>query len=429
MVWVYDGTIDQFAYYEFDDFPGSTHGSIGCTTCHGGDDTVDTRADAHSEIDSWESIPDAGNCACHGAIVAESVNSLHTNLGGYMTILSDRGADVSVAGTLQDRFNEQCTRCHVANDDTGLTACGFCHISVPVTAGGGFLKGHNFRKTPDMERNCTACHGSRIKDEFFGLNQDLIDSNAVVYESSQLDTINGIQPDVHYALAQSVNADGYKVGCTLCHSGNEMHGAGAPIPAGNGDRYAVTSGPLCTDCHTPAGGLHTAEHLSGLACQACHAQPYKNCFGCHTDVDTGGTDLPYYTINEGSPAGTNDALMTFRIGVNPNLSVPYNYAVLRHVPVDADTFKYAVSDSQDGLITDMTALPTWKYASPHNIVRNTPITAGGIAACSNCHAAGYSDFWLTDALLADEGWLPAEYEGDEDAANAAVEVDTPIPTP
>jgi thiosulfate/3-mercaptopyruvate sulfurtransferase len=277
-----------------------------------------------------------------------------------------------------------------------------------------------------MERNCTACHGSRVKDEFFGLNQDLIDSNAAVYTSSQMDTINGIQPDVHYALAQSINADGYEVGCTLCHSGDEMHGAGAQA---DGDRYAVTSGPLCEDCHDPIPSnmwhdVGDGDHLTDIACQACHAQPYKNCFGCHTDVDTGDTGLPYYTINEGSPAGTNDALMTFRIGVNPNVSRTYTYAVLRHVPVDADTFKYAVAGSQDGLIPDMTGLPTWKYASPHNIVRETPITED----CNNCHAlGGYQDFWLTDALDNHEGWLDTtSYGSDEDAANAAVEVDTPM---
>jgi len=421
MVWVYDGTIDQFAYYEFDDFPDSTHGSVGCTACHGGDDTVDTRADAHSAADNWESNPDSSNCnGCHAGIVTSSANSLHTNLGGYMTILADRGADVAVAGTLQDRFNEQCTRCHVANNDTELSACGFCHVSVPVVAGGGFLNGHNFRKTPDMERNCTACHGSRIKDEFFGLNQDLIDSNSTAYTSAQLGTSGLIQPDVHFAAAQSVNADGYEVGCTLCHSGDEMHGVGAPM---DGDRYAVTSGPLCEDCHTPSGGLHTAEHLSKMACQACHAQPYKNCFGCHTDVDTAGTGLPYYTINEGSQAGTNEALMTFRIGANLNSAVAYSYAVLRHVPVDADTFKYAVSDSQDGLIPNMTALPTWKYASPHNIVRVTPIQS----SCSNCHAAGNADFWLTDTLADDEGWLEPQYGTVEEAANAPAVVGTPVP--
>lgn len=416
MVWVYDGSLTQYP----DDFTSSTHGSLNdCTDCHGGDDTVDTRAAAH--VTDWESIPDSSNCTtCHAADVPNIDNSLHTNLGGYMTILADRGADVSVAGTLADRFDEQCTKCHVANDDTELSACGFCHVSVPVVAGGGFLNGHNFRKTPDMERNCTACHGSRIKDEFFGLNQDLVDSNSSVYTSSQLNTTDGIAADVHFAATQSVNADGYEVGCTFCHSGDEMHGVGAPV---DGDRYAVTSGPLCQDCHTPAASsYHSATHLSDIACQACHAQPYKNCFGCHTDVDTGGTDLPYYTINEGSPAGTNDALMTFRIGANPNASRTYNYAVLRHVPVDADTFKYAVADSQDGLITNMTASPTWKYTSPHNIARVTPIQA----TCNNCHAAGYSDFWLTDSLVDNEGWLPADYESDEAEANSLVEVSAPM---
>jgi thiosulfate/3-mercaptopyruvate sulfurtransferase len=428
MVWVYDGSLTQYP----DDFTSSTHGSGDCTACHGGDDMVDTRAAAH--VTDWESIPDSSNCSCHGAIATASEDSLHTNLGGYVTILNARGADVSVAGTLKTRFDEQCTRCHVANDDTELSACGFCHVSVPVIAGGGFLNGHNFRKTPDMERNCTACHGSRIKDEFFGLNQDLVDRNTADagYTSSQLASTGLLAPDVHFNATQAVNADGYELGCTLCHSANEMHGGGAPIPAGNGDRYAVTSAPDCTDagCHEtpPSNTFHDmANHLTAMACQVCHAQPYKNCFGCHTDVDTGDTGLPYYTINEGDPAGTNDALMTFRIGANLNPSRAFTYAVLRHVPVDMDTFRYSDSDPVDGLIPNMTNAPTWKYASPHNIVRNTAITEGDFSACSNCHnSPGYEDFWLTDPLLDDEGWLPAAYESDEAAANTLVKVTEPI---
>ena len=289
---------------------------------------------------------------------------------------------------------------------------------MPVVAGGGFLNGHNFRKTPDMERNCTACHGSRVKDEFFGLNQDLIDSNGTVYTSAQLGTTGLIQPDVHFAKAQSINSDGYKIGCTFCHSADEMHGTDAPT----GDRYSVTSGPLCEDCHTPAASLyHSAGHLSGIACQACHAQPYKNCFGCHTNVDTADTGLPYYTINEGAQSASNDALMTFKIGVNPNTSKTYDYAVLRHVPVDADTFSYLDSTTPvAGLIPNMTAAPTWKYASPHNIARVTPIQS----TCNNCHdMTGYLDFWLTDALADAEGWVPAAYASDEAVANSNVIVE------
>ena len=79
-----------------------------------------------------------------------------------------------------------------------------------------------------------------------------------------------------------------------------------------------------------------------------------------------------------------------------------------------------VSSIQDGLITGMTDFPTWKYASPHNIVRVTPIQD----SCNNCHAAGYADFWLTDVLADDEGWLPAAFTSDEAIVGSLVVVES-----
>lgn len=438
-IWVYNGSVAQYP----ESFLLSRHGQVGCTTCHGGDDQASTRTLAHDP--TWKAIPGASVCgACHDV---QMEGSLHVTLGGYVTALDARGFDFADP-TSAERFNEQCTRCHIANEDAE-PACGHCHVSVPQIANGGFLNGHNFRKTPDMERNCTACHGSRVKDEFFGLNSDLIERNDL--------GLAPVEPDIHFAETQKLNADGLPYGCTFCHSGNEMHGEGHPA-TGDGDRYDVSTAPACEDCHGPGsnglGGsiddfnavsMHTVAgggtHLTNLACQACHAQPYKNCFGCHTDVDQNPESetfgKPFYRINEGDPTlpdrsainetAAPDALMTFRIGRNPLFGEPgrKKFALLRHVPVDSEVFEYSLPDAVEGLIPSPAAAPTWKYATPHNIqTRLDPDRAifqgFDVTNCGNCHGAAYSQFWLTDPVADSEGWVQQRFEADEDAANAGV---------
>ncbi len=310
---------------------------------------------------------------------------------------------------------------------------------MPRVAGNGFLNGHNFRKTPDMERNCTACHGSRIKDEFFGLNGALITRNGLGLPAPA--------PDVHFAKTQELNPDGLPYGCTFCHSAGEIHGVGAP-PAGAGTRYDVSSSPTCTGCHTGMPGsnaLHLSGHLDAMSCYVCHAQPYKQCFGCHMDVDVGDTGLPYFTVNAGDPTlasrppdSTADSLMSFRIGknplpgkLNPLTGLPYEYALLRHAPIDRDLFLYPIADPVPGLVPNVPALPTWKFATPHNIrpLSETSAIHMDPSVCANCHGPDFSLYWLTDPLVNDEGWLEdvLDYELDEAAANAGVVQPAAVP--
>jgi thiosulfate/3-mercaptopyruvate sulfurtransferase len=58
--------------------------------------------------------------------------------------------------------------------------------------------------------------------------------------------------------------------------------------------------------------------------------------------------------------------------------------VLRHAPIDPDNFAFYGKD----VLANYDALSTWKYATPHNIQRNTPQTK----TCDSCH--GNADLFL-----------------------------------
>jgi thiosulfate/3-mercaptopyruvate sulfurtransferase len=79
--------------------------------------------------------------------------------------------------------------------------------------------------------------------------------------------------------------------------------------------------------------------------------------------------------------------MLFKIGLNPIRSSDrsYEYVVLRHVPTCSTLCEYYGCD----VLPDFDALPTWKYATPHNIQLNTPQNQ----SCNACH--GNRDLFLT----------------------------------
>lgn len=477
--WVYRSGIDNPKYAH-----DAIHGEQSCTSCHGGADGTADRAAAHAVRDA---IPAANRCAgCHADVTTLAAGSLHTTLKGYEVVLAGRGFDFTPGTVSRERYDAQCTKCHAAVvAPTQIAACGQCHVSVPDTAGGGLVAGHRFRRTPDTVNNCTACHGSRVKDEYFGQNNALYARNRQYSASlAAADPFAGaaLQPDVHRRAG---------MGCDGCHTGSEMHGAGVTDGV---DRYGITGRTQCVDCHAPdvapgTNAFHRTSHVQALSCHVCHAQPYKSCFSCHTqETPTGAAffvnnvtdptraaryptlfpawsatatyavdarvsyqgqayrslqganlnNLPdaaastFWTAETGLAPG--DALMTFRAGRNPQFGVlpgAPRYSVLRHVPVDPDTFTYTEEGvATPGLIPGMNALPTWKYATPHSIARTTAITqdpdgAGSLTACDNCHGASWDRFWLTDALDDAHGWVPAgaAYEVD---ANAAIRVTAPF---
>jgi thiosulfate/3-mercaptopyruvate sulfurtransferase len=283
-----------------------------------------------------------GACiGCHLAEAAATSNSLHTKLWGEVNAIEAR-CEISLIGSpYEASFKNRCANCH--------TTCGQCHVSRPNSVGGGFPKigsyySHRFRATPDMNEQCTACHGSRIGTDFKG-------------------ELEGNEPDVH-------RTKGYK--CEACHTKEEIHGDSQHTGEHYEHRYEVATMPRCENCHASVSNMfhdvHVGQPGQNLQCQVCHSQPYKNCSNCH---DLNAPD------NVIDPSRTQ-----FKIAqnVSPYRS-EYDYVVVRHVPVAPGTFDDWGLDTPGYL-----SKPTWVYASPHNILRWTPQTTVDAGMCFEaCH--------------------------------------------
>jgi hypothetical protein len=345
-------------------FPSTVHGLIGCTTCHAGQNNADKEV-AHTGLVSHPTRTDAQNTCgdCHPNVTAHLETNLHSTLQGYWTVLDTR-AGVGVEGKeraheMEEMFGNHCARCHAS--------CGDCHVSQPVSVGGGFISGHTFNRTPSMTRNCTACHGSRVGNEYLGKNE-------------------GLRADVHFRMG--------RMSCVNCHGGAQMHGqpeecsschTGPTKAEVIPDDHRLTGfqSPSCESCHANAATgkdgepMHTA-HGSDLSCQVCHSISYSNCDSCHVALSS-KTGAPFFE--------TSRTYFGFFIGRNPlrSFARPYEFVPLRHVPADLNGFQFYGDD----LLPAFDSLETWKYATPHNIQRITPQTQ----SCNACH--GNPEWFLT----------------------------------
>ncbi len=333
-------------------FGEDKHSSISCTDCHGGVDTLD-KDGAHTDMVADPSAGGEQCAACHSDVTDTFETSLHSSLQGYWTAIDARSTPENHPA-LEEMFGNHCASCH--------TTCGDCHVSQPNSVGGGLIEGHVFNQTPSMTRNCTACHGSRVGNEYLGKHED-------------------IKADVHFRQG--------RMNCMDCHTGTELHGdyttPEGELPA---HRYEGDQLPNCRDCHDTVGAAEDSVqmhqmHSDNLSCQVCHSETYTSCDGCHVAVseDSGN---PFFR--------TEDTYLSFLIGQNPLQTDerPYEYVPIRHVPVAPTSFEYYGDD----LLPNFDALPTWTHATPHNIQLNTPRNE----SCEACH--GSPEFFLTEDKVA-----------------------------
>jgi len=289
---------------------------------------------------------------CHETISEMYSEGLHQNLWGEKKWVALRSGVERLDQCPQSTREgyPECTSCHAT--------CGDCHVSVPNSAGKGFISSHRFMKTPNEINNCMACHGSRIGADYTG-NYDV---SPIRYRDAHSDKL------------------GYT--CMNCHDQNEMHGS-APDTT---DRYHYNELPSCEDasCHSAGAQLPTKNafhtvHYNKMSCFVCHSQPYNNCTSCHVE-NAWQTDPVYQSQN---PA------LDFRIGINPNQTQSgrfrFKYITVRHIPISPDS--YANWGAESANLPDYDKYPTWKYTSPHSIRRFTERTQveAGEACYMNCH--------------------------------------------
>ncbi|MBW2147572.1 MAG: hypothetical protein JRI22_11180 [Deltaproteobacteria bacterium] len=331
-------------------FLKTDHGQIPCTECHGGNASGTEWKGAHQGLVADPTYPDPSEACgqCHEDISKKIQSSLHYTLYPYKRMLQIRAnKDPDIYPKVEAAFKTHCTGCH--------STCGACHVSRPDYVEGGFVNGHLFKKHSNMVNQCTACHGSRVGNEYMA-------------------TLEESDPDIHFEKK--------RMDCVSCHKADELHGDGMIEHA---DRYDVTQKYVrCENCHGKV--LHDdieahVKHRQKLACQVCHSQEYVNCAICHVGRDDKG--IPYFK-NKKEWHG-------FKIALNPDPKParPYRYIVVRRVPATFDIYDYYVKDGMDPV--DFYTLPTWKYASPHNIRRTTEHSKN----CNNCH--GNEDLFLSES--------------------------------
>lgn len=321
-------------YIDGEAFLQDVHATPGCIACHGGTPETVVKGEAHVGLAAKASANPQRTCgSCHPEYAELARTSAHRLLPGYLEVLKERGADFTNP-TLVTAYNNHCTSCHAS--------CGDCHISRPSALGGGLLAGHQVKKVASVWLTCGGCHSARVADDYRGNHE-------------------GIPADVHWQKAG--------MACTKCHTADDYHARG------HGTRYDGDPEPGCQDCHPEVQpgteiAQHDSLHLGMLSCQVCHsAGAVKSCFGCHTGVDDQG--IKYFR--------TEGTEMTFKIGLNPLQSPerPWAYAPVRHAPAAPGLYDFYA----EGLLSEFDAVPTWKYATPHNIQRNTPQNA----SCTSCH--------------------------------------------
>lgn len=331
-----------------EDFLGTAHGEIGCVECHGGNDIQSDKDAAHKGMDPTPAITNpVKTCGeCHEEIVSTASKSLHATLSTFPTVLLSR-ADPAKWPQIDEARSKHCAACHT-------NSCGACHVSRPKASKKGFVKGHIFQKHSDPVNQCTACHGSRVGSEFYGMRG---------------------QGDIH---ATRGNMD-----CVSCHSAEEMHADGTGLSG----RYHLEEMVHCEKCHADLqyGSVrdHTI-HVGKVQCQVCHSQTYVSCYSCHTGRDEAGL---YYFQNQKEVEG-------MKIGMNYDKNAPnakYDYMLVRHIPVDPELFDFYVKDA----LLNFSRVPNWKRTSPHNIQRKTWQNAN----CNNCH--GNTDLFLQQEDLLD----------------------------
>lgn len=321
----------------YNEFKNDIHGKLSCVTCHNGVDGTSDREVAHSGDFTKEPshIADEKCASCHPQIVQRTTNSIHEQGWGQKMMLIKRGGYgegpedfENCPEDMKSGYNDNCFKCH--------GTCGECHIIRPKAMGGGLTSGHKFIKTPDMVNVCVGCHVSRGGHAYLGVAP-------------------GTKPDVH------LTKRGFT--CMDCHSMDEIHGDGKVYDT----RFKVPTQPKCENCHSGLQNQNPyhSTHMKDFNCQTCHSQDYNNCGSCHIGTEEGARIHSH---------------MKFKIANNPIPEIrDYELATVRQSLSAPDSWdQYGVP-----VLANFDAVPTYKYTTPHNILRWTARTDTTVKAGDN----------------------------------------------
>lgn len=346
------------------DFIDTTHGSLGCITCHDGQNVPDKEL-AHEGMNPYPSVDANGSCGdCHKNVTDTFATSIHANIQGMTNGLLKFTEYTALEDSSPhgEAFDKNCLKCHAT--------CGDCHVSRPKAYSQGLIDNHTFFKTPPMEETCYGCHNARNAGEFMGKV--------------------GFSGDVHYEKGMT---------CMDCHPKGNFHGTG-DITANMWEEDL----PSCVDCHEDKSPDKATDnfhkvHGDSLSCQVCHAQANNNCFECHLDYNEDKTKL----------VGSSEIKVMFRIGLNPSITEkrPYKYVVLRHIPTAENT----LDTLGDNLLPNFDEISNWKYSPSHNIQKSTFQNE----SCEACH--NNTKIWLS----------PKDLRESDSKANEALIPDLPPP--
>lgn len=316
------------------EFTTTAHGSLGCITCHGGEN-VAVKEEAHNGMNPYPSRNYEATCAaCHNNVTEDFDTAIHFNLNGMQNGLAQYANITSLSESPhhEETFDNDCYKCHAT--------CGDCHVSRPKNFSNGLIAQHEFSKTPSMDESCYACHNARNAGEYMGKV--------------------GFGADVHFEKGMT---------CMDCHPQNNFHGTGE-IPT---DMWEVAL-PSCLDCHKDQDPSSTTDqmhkiHGDSLSCQVCHAQANNNCYECHLDENAEKTKL----------VSSSQMKIMFRVGLNPEVTEkrPYKYVTLRHVPAQ-ETMLEVVGDN---MMPNYEQRVNWNYSPTHNIQKSTFQNE----SCEACH--------------------------------------------
>ncbi|MCK5914943.1 MAG: hypothetical protein KAG92_02295, partial [Deltaproteobacteria bacterium] len=107
-------------------FLETTHGELGCTECHGGNEDAADMASAHTGMQADPTFPDPeAVCGqCHEEEARLAKDSLHYTLATFKPMVHQRAdQDAAQLALLDQGMDNHCFSCHAS--------CGECHVSRP----------------------------------------------------------------------------------------------------------------------------------------------------------------------------------------------------------------------------------------------------------------------------------------------------------